>query len=465
MTPIGHNLGYLKAYDWSPDDRLVAFCDFASNTVSTLWVIEAASGEKTLLSPRGETQPGYYGSPQFSKDAKGVYVITDRSSEFRRLAYVDLATRWHKYLSDDIRWDVEELNLSPDGKTLAFVTNEDGISRLHLLDVESGKEKPVAALPAGIISGLKWHSNSADLAFDFKSPRTPNDVYSLDAGTGKVERWAKGFIGQVDAEKLPKPELIRWKSFDGRLISGFLYRPAGVSPGKRPVIIDIYGGPEEQSRPGFGYEDNYFINELGVVKIYPNVRGSTGYGKTFANLDNGKLRMNAIKDVGALLDWVKSQPDLDADRVMVQGVSYGGYVALSVAADYGGRIRAALSDSGPTNLATSLEGTAGWRRDLKRLEYGDERDPGMREFLDRSAPVNNVDKMKKPMMIIQGGNDQRVPAGEAGRLARALKNKGVAVWYLLAKDEGHDWSRQGNLDYRLYAMALFVREQLLKQTP
>jgi dipeptidyl aminopeptidase/acylaminoacyl peptidase len=230
------------------------------------------------------------------------------------------------------------------------------------------------------------------------------------------------------------------------------------------VIIDIHGGPEEQHRPGFGYEDNYFINELGIVKIYPNVRGSTGYGKTFAGLDNGKLRTDAIRDVGALLDCIKNQPDLDADRVMIQGVSYGGYIALSVAANYGGRIRAALSDSGPTNLVTSLEGTASWRRDLKRLEYGDERDPKVREFLDRPAPVNNVDKMKKPLMIIQGGNDQRVLAGEAERLAVALKNKGIPVWYLLAKDEGHDWNRQGNLDFRLYVIALLVREQLLKQT-
>jgi dipeptidyl aminopeptidase/acylaminoacyl peptidase len=188
--------------------------------VSTLWVIDAASGEKTRLSPGGETELGYYGSPQFGKDAKGVYVITDRGSEFRRLAYVDLATRRYKYLSDHIKWDVEELKPLPGGKTLAFVTNEDGISRLHLLDVKTYKEKPVAPSPAGIISDLKWRNNSVDLAYNFKSPRTPNDVYSLDVGTGKVEQWTKGFTGQVDVEKLPKPELIHWKSFDGDSFTG-----------------------------------------------------------------------------------------------------------------------------------------------------------------------------------------------------------------------------------------------------
>lgn len=459
---LGH---YLKAYGWSGDDRKVVFCDYASNTVSSLWIIDAATGEKTPLSHnggKGRMEGDYYGSPQFSRGAKGVYVITDHESEFRRLAYVDIATRRFDYLTSHIDWDVEAFKASPDGRTIAFVTNEEGISRLHLLDVETGKERAVPAVPPGIISDLEWHSNSADLAFNLKSPQTPNDVYSLGAGTGKLERWSKGFTGLVEAEKLPRPELIHWKSFDGRLIGGFLYRPSGTFSGRRPVIIDIHGGPEEQYRPGFGYEDNYFINELGVVKIYPNVRGSTGYGKTFARLDDGLLRMDAVKDVGALLDWVKEQPDLDAGRVLIQGASYGGFVALAAAANYGERIRGAISDAGPANLLTSLEGTAGWRRGVRRSEYGDERDPRIREFFNRIAPANNVDKISKPLMLIQGQNDRRVPAGESGRMAEALKKKGVEVWYLLAKDEGHDWARQGNLDFRLYAMALFVQERLLK---
>ena len=189
------------------------------------------------------------------------------------------------------------------------------------------------------------------------------------------------------------------------------------------------------------------VNELGIVKIFPNVRGSTGYGKAFVNLDNGLLRNDAVKDVGALLDWIKKQPDLDADRVMVQGVSYGGYMALSVAANYSDRIRAAISDSGPSNLVTFIENTAGWRRDLQRQEYGDERDPKIREFLERIAPVNNVEKIKKPLMIIQGQNDPRVPAAEAQRMVTALKKRGIPVWYLLAKDEGHVWTKQGNWDF------------------
>ncbi len=456
---------YLKAYDWSPDDRRVVFCDFSSNTVSTLWTINTASGEKTLLSPKRGKEEEYYDSPQFSKDGNGIYVITDRDSEFRRLAYLDLSSKQYKYVSDHIKWDVEDFRLSPDGKTLAFITNEAGVSRLHLLDTKTCKERQSPSLPMGIISDIKWHNNSVDLAFNLKSSRTPNDVYSLDSNTGKVEQVYKGVTGGVDLERLPQPDRISWKSFDGKTISGFLYRPPSAFTGKRPVIVNIHGGPEEQYRPEFSYYNNYFLNELGVAMIFPNVRGSSGYGKSFHRLDNGTLRINASKDIGSLLDWIKAQPDLDADRVIVQGASYGGYLALLAATDYSERIRAVLSDSGISNLVTFNENTAGWRRDLQRQEFGDERDPKMREFLERTAPVNNASKIKKPLFLIQGKNDPRVPYTQAQQMVEAVKKNGTPVWYLLAKDEGHDWNKKGNREFRSYAIALFVQEHLLKQTP
>ena len=249
------------------------------------------------------------------------------------------------------------------------------------------------------------------------------------------------------------------------MIPGFLYRPPATFTGKRPVIINIHGGPEEQYRPEFGYHNNYFLNELGIVLIFPNVRGSSGYGKSFHKLDDGVLRVGASKDIVALLDWIRTQGDLDADRVMVQGASYGGYIALSVATNYSERIRAAMSDSGPSNLVTFIENTAGWRRDLQRLEFGDERDPKTREFLERTAPANGADRIKKPLFIIQGKNDPRVPATEGQQMVKAAKKNGVPVWYLLAKDEGHDWSKKPNRDFRLYAIAQFVQEYLLKQAP
>ncbi len=451
---------YLKAYDWSPDDKSVVYCDFSSNTASSLWLVDVATGKNVSLSEKSD-KPELYDFPQFSKDGKRVYVVTDRDSDFRRLAYIDLASKKISYVPSSGQWDVEEFQLAPDGRTLAFITNEDGISRLHLIDVGTGVARPVPQLPVGILSDVKWKRDSAELALNFKSSRTPNDVYSVNAQTGKVELWAKNVTNGVDTSKFSQPELIHWPTFDKRAVSGFLYRPPAKFTGKRPVIIDIHGGPEEQYRPGFIDEDNYLLNELGVAKIYPNVRGSSGYGKTFLSLDNGPRRDDAVKDIGALLDWIKTQPDLDADRVLVEGSSYGGYLALSTAYNYSDRIRGTVSDSGISNLASFVEHTEGWRRDLQRAEFGDERDPKTRDFMDRTAPVNNAQKIRKPLLIIQGQNDPRVPFGDAAKLVAATKDR-IPVWYILAKDEGHGFAQQSNRDYRTYATILFVKEFLLK---
>lgn len=451
---------YFKAYDWSPDDKQIIFCDFTSNTASTLWLFNVASGDKTQLSPRS-SQPELYDYPQFSKDGKGVYVLTDHESDVRRVAYIDVASQRFTYVPSNPKWDVDEFQVAPNGKSLAFVTNEDGISRLHLFDLDEKKEKTVPELPIGIISDPKWHANSTDLAFNFKSPHSANDVYSVNVGSGKAEHWAKSVTAGVDTQKFPTPELIHWPTFDKRTISGFLFRPPAKFKGKRPVIIDIHGGPEEQYRPGFGYETNYFLNELGIARIYPNVRGSTGYGKSFLSLDNGTRREDAIKDIGALLDWVKAQPDLDGDRVMVQGTSYGGYVAVSTAYTYGERIRGAISESGITNLATFVASTEGWRRELQRAEFGDERNRKIREFMERTAPLNNAKTIKTPLLIMHGQNDPRVPVADAAKLVNATRDR-VPVWYIVAKDEGHGFVQQNNRDYRLYATILFVKEFLLK---
>jgi len=451
---------YLKAYDWSPDDKTVVYCDFSSNTASSLWLADVGSGKNVLLSEKSD-KPELYDFPQFSKDGKGVYVVTDHDSDFRRLAYIDLASRKISYVPSAAQWDVEEFQLAPDGRNVAFITNEEGLSKLHLFDLLDRKEHEARQLPLGIISDPKWNRDSTDLAFNLKSPRSPIDVYSVNLRTAKVELWAKSVTNGVDTSKFSQPELIHWQTFDKRTLSGFLYRPAEKFKGKRPVIIDIHGGPEEQYRPNFLYEENYLLNELGVAKIYPNVRGSSGYGKSFLSLDNGVRREGAVKDIGALLDWIKSQPNLDAEHVLVEGVSYGGYLALSTAYVYGDRITATISDSGISDLASFVEHTEGWRRDLQRAEFGDERDPKIREFMERTAPLNNAQQIKKPLLIIQGQNDPRVPAGDAARLVAATKER-IPVWYILAKDEGHGFVKQPNRDYRIYAGILFIKEFLLK---
>jgi dipeptidyl aminopeptidase/acylaminoacyl peptidase len=450
---------YFKAYDWSPDDKQVVFCDFTSNTVSTLWLVDG-TGNKMLLSPKSD-EAELYDYPQFSKDGKGLYVVTDHDSDARRLAYIDLASRKFSYIKSNPKWDVDEFQLAPDGKRVAFLSNEDGISQLHIVDLATAKEITAPPFTPSIISDLKWNKTSTDVAFNFKSPQTPNDVYSVNIETGKAELWGKSKKNGVDTEKFSTPELIHWTTFDKRTISGFLYRPPAKFKGKHPVIIDIHGGPEEQYRPAFGYEHNYFLNELGVAKIYPNVRGSTGFGKTFTHLDDGLRREDAVKDIGALLDWIKTQPDLDPDRVAVQGSSYGGYLALSVATNYSDRIRGVIAESGISNLASFVEHTEGWRRGLQRAEFGDERDPKAKEFLERVAPLNNAQKIKKPLLIIHGQNDPRVPVAEAARLVAATRER-IPVWYILAKDEGHGFVQNSNRNYRTYATILFVKEFLLK---
>jgi len=454
--------GGWQALDWSPDGKKILVSEGISAEESYLWIVDAASGEKTLITPKGGPAKIAYNSGRFSKDGKGIYATTDKDSEFLRLAYIDLATKEHSYLTSKIPWDVDEFELSYDGKTIAFVANEDGFGVLHLLDTKSRKEKPVPSLPKGVISGLNWHKNSRDLGFNLSSSRSSSDVYSLDVQSGKVERWTFSETGGLNTADFPEAELIHWKSWDARSISGFLYRPATKFTGKRPVMINIHGGPEGQYRPGFPGRWDYYMNELGIAMIAPNVRGSTGYGKTFLSLDNGFLRAGSYQDINALLDWIQTQPDLDSSRVLITGGSYGGFMTLAVATNYNDRICCSVDVVGPSNLVTFLEHTSGYRQDLRRVEYGDERDPKMREFLESIAPFNNAKKITKPLFVIAGKNDPRVPVSESEQMVSIVRQNGTPVWWLMAKDEGHGFSKKANQDFQFYATVMFVKEYLLK---
>ena len=446
---------------WSPDDQQILSLEYISVNESYLWLFDAKSGEKTLITPKGGDEKVFYGGAIFSNDGQGLYVITDKDSEFSRLAYFDLETKEHNFLSQGINWDVEDMDLSEDGKLLAFVTNEDGRSVLHILDTETQQELPLPNFPVGQIYSLKWHNNNKDLGFTLYSAQSTADAYSLDVTTQELTRWTKSETGTINTNKFPQAELVRWPSFDQRTISGFLYRPPAKFTGKRPVIIDIHGGPEGQYQPGFLGRDNYYLNELGVAIIFPNVRGSSGYGKTFLKLDNGYLREDSVKDIGALLDWIATQPDLDSERILVTGGSYGGYMSLAVATKYSDRIRASIDIVGISNFVSFLERTESYRRDLRRVEYGDERDPEMRQFLLDISPLNNADKITKPLFVIHGQNDPRVPVYEAEQIAQTVKENGVPVWYLVAKDEGHGFAKKKNRDYLFYATVMFVKEYLL----
>jgi dipeptidyl aminopeptidase/acylaminoacyl peptidase len=449
--------------DWSPDDAKLLVFEGLSANESRLWIVDVASGQKTLLTPK-EGEPASYTGAVFAHDGKAVYVSTDLGAELHRLARIDLTTGQQTPLTTQLEWDVQDLALAKDGRTIAFLTNEDGVSVLHLLDTATGREKPAPklGLGAGVIGAVEWHPSGRELALTFASARTPSDVYSLDVTTGKVDRWTESETGGLSAASFSEPELVRWKSFDGRTISGWLYKPPARFSGPRPVIVSIHGGPEGQYQPGFLARSNYYLSELGIALVYPNVRGSSGYGKTFLKLDNGVRREDSVKDIGALLDWVGTRPDLDAQRIMITGGSYGGYMTLAAATHFSDRIRCAVDVVGISNFITFMERTEAYRRDLRRVEYGDERDPKIRAFFEEIAPLNHADKITKPLFVVAGRNDPRVPYQEGEQMVATVKKNGTPVWFLMARDEGHGFSKKRNQDFQFYSTVAFVQEYLLK---
>jgi dipeptidyl aminopeptidase/acylaminoacyl peptidase len=452
--------------DWSPDDSKLLLLEYISVDESYVHLYDRASGEIDLLTPRGVEKVAY-ASPRWTHDGNGIYLISDRGSEFRRLFHLDLATQKFTSLTDHIPWDVEEVELSPDGKILAFTANEDGVGTLHLLDTGSRRELPAPKLPQGQVFNLKFHRTLSELAFNLNSAKSPSDVYSYNFETGQVERWTYSEVGGLNPEAFQEAELIRYPTFDQvdgkpRMISALITRPPEKFKAPYPVLIDIHGGPEAQSRPGFQGRYNYFINELGLALIEPNVRGSTGYGKTFTQLDNGYRREDAVKDIGALLDWIAKQPDFDRGRICVMGGSYGGYMSLASMVHFGDRLRCGVNIVGISNFVTFLESTQEYRRDLRRPEYGDERDPKMREFLISISPLTNAHRIGKPLLVAQGANDPRVPQSEAEQIVRAVRANQTDVWYILAKDEGHGFAKKPNADYVYQAIALFLEKFLSK---
>ncbi len=447
--------------DWSEDETRLLLTEYVSANESSVHLLDLATGDVKPLTPQGAEKAVHEGA-KFARDGHSFFVASDRGSEFAQLVRIDLTNGERQVLTKDVPWDVEDFALSPDGKTMALLTNEDGAGVLRLIDAASGREQPRPKLPLGAASGLVWHENGKDLGFTLDAARSSRDAFSLDVTTGTVTRWTESETGGLDASKFAEPALSKFPSFDGREISAFVYRPdAKKFPGRRPVIINIHGGPEGQSRPDFLGRSNYYLDELGCVLVFPNVRGSAGYGKTYLTLDNGRKREDSVRDIGSLLDWIGKQPDLDAARVAVMGGSYGGYMVLACLTHFSDRLRCGIDVVGISNFVTFLQNTQDYRRDLRRVEYGDERDPAMAEFLARISPLNNVAKITRPLFVVQGKNDPRVPMTEAEQMVKALRDRGGACWYLMATDEGHGFAKKKNADFQFLSQILFLREHLL----
>ena len=446
--------------DWSPDDTKLLVVERKSVNQSQLYEIDLATAQRRPLTDPSAPPAAFLGG-QYLPGGGEVICASDRQGEFLELVKIDVVTGKETPIGEAKDGDVESLTLHEDGKNLAFVVNQDGVSRLFLHELTTGRQRVIEGLPRGVISLGDWHRQMPELALTINSAKSPSDLFSVDALDGSVTRWTQSELGGISAESLTEPELVRWEGHDGLALTGFLYRPPASFEGKRPVIISIHGGPEGQSRPIFQARNNFYLNELGVAIVYPNVRGSVGYGKTFTQLDNGMKRLDSVRDIGALLDWVAGQPNLDANRIMVTGGSYGGYMTLATATQYNNRIRCALDVVGISHFGTFLKNTESYRRDLRRVEYGDERDPEMAKFFDQMAPLNRASQITKPLFIVQGGNDPRVPLSEAEQMVAKVRANGGPIWYLMAKDEGHGFKKKANADYQFYATVLFIEQYLL----
>ncbi|MGF1457989.1 MAG: S9 family peptidase [Leptolyngbyaceae cyanobacterium] len=446
--------------DWSPDDSQIAVIQYISINETYLWLFDVETGDRTRLTePQSESVA--YLEAIFNPTGEQLYVVSDRDSEFLHLGTLDLATQNLTHLTDNIPWNVEAVALSLNGEQIAIILNENGASILYLMDAATGEQQQISAISAGRLRGLEWHPSGEEIGFTLLSARSTADVFSFNPARGQIQRWTQSETAGLNTDSFAEPELISWESFDGRTITGFLYRPpADKFPGPRPVAMYIHGGPEGQFRPSYLGRLNYYINELGIAILFPNVRGSTGYGKTFTKLDNGYRREDSVKDIGTLLDWIDREPTLNGDRVLVSGVSYGGYMSLAVATNYSDRIRASINVVGISNFVTFLENTGDYRRDLRRVEYGDERDPEMRAFLLDISPLNNADSIQNPMLVVHGANDPRVPLSEAEQLVEILRSRDIPVWYLVATDEGHGFSKKQNIDYQFYTNIMFMRQFL-----
>ncbi|HEY8571728.1 S9 family peptidase [Phenylobacterium sp.] len=448
--------GAMAVEDVSADGRRILASRYNSATHVELFVLDVASGRLTPVGPQ-DRKAAYVGA-KFS--GTSVVALSDYGTDVTRPVAIDLANGPLRDLEPGARWGSEDLDVSPDGRVLAQAVNEEGWSKIVLRDVATGRVLPGPTLPKGVLTGMGFSPDGAKLGLSLSTSTASGDVWSYDLKTRALTRWTQSELGGLDPARLVEPTLFRYPTFDGRSIPAFIYRPKTARSGKLPVVIQIHGGPESQELPNFNPRRQSWVNELGAAVIIPNVRGSSGYGKAFMDLDNAAKREDSVKDIGALLDWVAKQPDLDASRVAVVGQSYGGYMVLAVAGHYNDRIAGAIDLYGISDWVTFLQNTEGYRRDLRRAEYGDERDPAMKAVFDRIAPIRMSERMKKPMMVFQGANDPRVPRTESEQMVRKLRGQGTDVWYVLAKDEGHGISKKANQEAVRATEVAFLKKVL-----
>jgi len=458
-----------KPVSFSRDGRLLLVQQYKAINDSRVHLLDLETGLLRELVGHPEYETANIGI-DFDHGDTGVFFVTNQRNGSAEIGWAPLDPALPaQYVSRSVAWDVTEFELAPDGLRGAFVTNENGVSRLYLFDAVEFRFRMIKGTPLGVISDLRFSPDGRRLGLSVSTPVSPGDVQVISLGrqglrAGRPRTWARGDVAGFDRKAFVEPQLFSFPApglteDDHFNMPGFAYLPRGRGP--FPVVIWVHGGPESQYRPAFNETVQAWVSQLGVAVLAPNVRGSMGYGRGYLALDDGIRREDAVRDIGALLDWIANQRRLDASRVAVFGSSYGGYMALASAVHYSDRLSAAIDRSGISHFVTYLENTSDYRRDLRRYEYGDERDPDMRAYLTEISPLNNVDRISIPMLIVQGQNDPVVPASESEQMVRALRERGQTVWYMNALNEGHGYERKDNQDVYEQVSYLFLQRFLL----
>jgi dipeptidyl aminopeptidase/acylaminoacyl peptidase len=418
---------------WTPDGRSLVVERANTNLDHDLFLVPADGGQATLLTPHtGEASISHVAA---SSSGTSLYFLSNQDREFSALIELDLETHEQTEIAS-FDWDIEALAVAPDGDWLAYVVNVDGFSRVILREIATGGEREVGHLPAGVISGPQWSPNGSRLAFAVSGAQHPASIWVCDRN-GQARSVTGSSIQQETS--FVAAETVRFTTFDGREIPAYWYRPTGEGPW--PVVVEVHGGPESQRRPDF-LPTTQGLVAAGIAVLSTNVRGSTGYGKTYCHLDDVERRMDSVADLQAAVTWLREQPAVIGDRIAVMGQSYGGFMVLAALTTYPEIWAAGVEVVGIANFVSFLEQTGPWRRKTRAAEYGDlERDAAL---LREISPLHKADRITAPLFIIHGRNDPRVPLGETEQIATKLRELGREVELMIFDDEGHGMVKRPN---------------------
>jgi len=456
--------------DFSPDGSQLLVQQRFSISDARIFVLDIGTGQLRRLQVGGDTS--FDGDARFDRDGRNVFVISDALGESVGLVRIEMDTGVVVPLFTRDIWGIEGIDLSADGRYLAVLRNVDASSTVKIYDRHNSmQEISSVVLDQGVIPRALFNRAGTEIGFTVSGPQVPGDVFSRTLNSGTLTRWTHGETGGIDPNQFVMPRIIRYGAFDTdpdkmntpRQIPAHVYTPVGDGP--FPVLIMIHGGPESQARPRFSEFIQYLVRERGVAVVVPNVRGSSGYGKIYLAPDNGRKREDSVLDIGALIGWIGTQGEFDAKRVAVYVGSYGGYMVLASMVRYSEFLRAGVDIVGISNFVTFLENTNPYRVDQRRPEYGDERDPEMRQFLHDISPLTQAHQIRRPLFVIQGANDPRVPRSEAEQILEAVRENGETAWFMLALDEGHGFRKKSNRDRMTEAVIQFLDQHLLPTAP